>query len=357
MVKSGILLVSLAGLLVLPAPGAPAASHPAAPAVVGYVFAKDVLLAPAEIDARGLTRINFAFANIVDGRMVEGYPADAQNLATLTALRQRNPALTVLISVGGWRWSSSFSDLALTAQSRQSFVQSALEFLRRYHLDGVDIDWEYPGQPGAGHPFRDEDRQNFTLLLRDLRQLFDRETKTTHRRLYLTIAAAASGDYLAHTEMGRVSQYVDAVNLMAYDFSSASADAATNHHAPLYTNPASPRKDSVDAAVQAFLQAGVAPEKLVLGVPFYGRAWGGVEAENHGLFQPGKPTAADFVPYRSIRALPAQGFIRYWDAAAAAPYLYSAEKKIFISYDDPQSLAAKCSYLQVRHLGGIMFWQ
>jgi chitinase len=51
------------------------------------------------------------------------------------------------------------------------------------------------------------------------------------------------------------------------------------------------------------------------------------------------------------------GFTRYWDAAASAPYLYSAEQKIFVTYDDPESLAAKCTYVMTHGLGGVMFWQ
>jgi chitinase len=358
MVKTETLLLFFAGLLlVFAAPRAGAARRPAAPVVVGYVFAKDAVLAPGEIDAQSLTRINFAFANIANGRMVEGYPADAQNLATLTALRRQNPALTVLVSVGGWLWSTNFSDVALTPQSRQVFVQSVIEFLQRYDLDGLDIDWEYPGLAGSGHPFRSQDKQNFTLLLRDMRQRFDREAKMGHRRLYLTIAAGASEDFLAHTEMKKAQRYLDTVNLMAYDFSGAFSDATTSHHAPLYANPASPKKDSVDEEVRAFLEAGVPAAKLVLGVPFYGHAWGEVSAENHGLFQPGKPTAADFASYGTITTLPAQGFVRYWDAAASAPYIYSAEKKVFITYEDPQSLGAKCSYIKAHKLAGVMFWQ
>ena len=103
-------------------------------------------------------------------------------------------------------WSGQFSDVVLTKQSRQIFTESVMNFLTRYDLDGLDIDWEYPGMAGAGHPFRSEDGKNFTLLVKDLRSRFDRERKRSHRRLYLTIAAGASGEYLAHTEMAKVAK-------------------------------------------------------------------------------------------------------------------------------------------------------
>src|SRR5579863_9546409 len=137
--------------------------------VTGYVFARGSALTPGKVDAKHLTRINYAFANIRDGRMALGEPVDAQNFAQLTALRNANPRLTVLVSVGGWLWSQNFSDMALTAASRRVFEDSAMEFLARYDLDGLDIDWEYPGLPGAGHPYRAEDKQNFTALLAELR--------------------------------------------------------------------------------------------------------------------------------------------------------------------------------------------
>ena len=143
--------------------------------VAGYVFPRNTVLQPDRIDARGLTRINYAFAGIQDGRMGPGAGTDEQNFALLTGLRKANPSLTVLVSVGGWLGSAGFSDVALTAQSRKAFVDSAVDFLKRYGLDGLDVDWEYPGMPGAGNPFRAEDKQNFTLLLEDLRGRFKRE--------------------------------------------------------------------------------------------------------------------------------------------------------------------------------------
>src|SRR5580698_7531414 len=140
--------------------------------VTGYVFTRGTALTPGQVDAKYLTRINYAFSNIQGGRMVLGAPADAQNFAQLTALRNANPRLTVLVSVGGWLWSTNFSDMVLTAESRRVFEDSVMEFLAQYDLDGLDIDWEYPGLPGAGHPYRAEDKQNFTALLAELRGRF-----------------------------------------------------------------------------------------------------------------------------------------------------------------------------------------
>ena len=224
----------------IPALCTPAQAAPAE-AVVGYVFPQDNALQPGDIDARSLTRVNYAFANIENGRMVPGFAKDQENFAFLESLKQQNPSLTVLVSVGGWLWSTNFSDASLTPQSRAVFIQSVMEFLTRYDLDGLDIDWEYPGMPGAGHTFRSEDKQNFTLLLKELRARFDAQTARTGRRLYLTIAAGASDEFLAHTEMAKVQLYLDTVNLMTYDFYEPGSDAITGHNAPLFTNPNDPK--------------------------------------------------------------------------------------------------------------------
>lgn len=325
--------------------------------VIAYVFPQSHVIQPGEIAARKLTRINYAFANIQDGRIVAVNPADAPNLATLVALKQENPSLQVVISVGGWLWSGGFSDVALTPASRSRFIDSVVEFVDRYHLDGLDIDWEFPGEVGAGNRFRPEDKQNYTLLLTELHKRFQREGRRLGRPLLLSVAVGASEDFLEHTEMRRVARVVDTVNLMAYDYYEPGDESITGNHAPLYADPADPRQASADLSVRLFEKAGVPARKIVLGVPFYGHVWGNVAATNHGLFQPGTAVPNAFARYNNIGALLSQGFTRYWDASSSVPYLYNAEKKEFVSYEDPESLALKCAYVERRHLGGIMFWE
>jgi chitinase len=326
--------------------------------VIAYIFPRDHVIQPGEIAARKLTRINYAFANIQDGRIVVVNPVDAPNLAALVALKKENPSLQILVSVGGWLWSGNFSDAVLTPESRSRFIDSVVAFVEQYNLDGLDIDWEYPGQIGAGNRFCPEDKVNYTLVLAELRERFNREQRKLGRPLLLTIAAGASQEFLEHTEMRRVARSVDTVNLMAYDYYEPGSEAITGNHAPLYTDPADPKHVSADTSVREFEQAGVPARKLILGVPFYGHVWGNVAATDHGLFQIGSPVPNAFAPYRAIVAtMLNQGFTRYWDASASVPYLYSAEKKQFISYEDPESLAAKCVYVQRMHLGGVMFWE
>ena len=327
------------------------------PQVIAYVFKRDAVIEPGEIAAAKLTRINYAFALIKDGVIVNGFANDDKNLAALVALKAQNPALKVLISVGGWLGSGQFSDMALAKESRRVFIESAVKYVERNQLDGLDIDWEYPGEVGAGNRFRPEDTRNYTLLCKELRQRFDKEEKRMHRPLLLSVAAGALSDFLEHTEMREVQKYVDTVNLMAYDYYEPGENGTTGNHAPLFTDPADPRAISADRSVREFEQAGVPAAKIVLGVPFYGHVWGEVDGVNHGLFRAGKVVPNAFAQYSNIQStMINHGFTRYWDSAASVPYLYSPEKKMFVSYEDPESLALKCKYVLEHKLGGMMFW-
>ena len=330
--------------------------------IIGYVFPQERVIDAAEIDAARLTHVNYAFADIRDGRVVEGFSRDAENFRVLAGLRRTHPHLKVLVSVGGWTWSGGFSDMALTPGSRRRFVESAVDFVRRHDLDGFDVDWEYPGLTGYGNPHRSEDRENFTALMAELRAALDREGAARDRRYLLTLAAGAFRDFLAHTEMDKVQASVDYVNLMTYDFREAEGDPVAGHHANLYANPADPGQRSADQAVVDFIAAGVPAHKLVLGVPFYGRAWGEVagEATARGLYQQGRPMRQPIeTHYDKLAAslVGRGGYERVWDATARAPYLWNAAHGTFITYDDPESLGEKCRYIRERGLAGAMFWE
>jgi chitinase len=335
----------------------PVPPPPPRPVVVAYVFPQDGLLEAATFPAARITHVNYAFANVRDGRAVEGFAHDTENLRTLVALRRSHPHLKILVSIGGWTWSGGFSDAALGRASRRRFVDSVVGLVTRHDLDGADIDWEYPGLPGYGNVHRAEDRTNFTSLMRDLRAALDARGRAGKRAYLLTLAAGASSDFLAHTEMDRVAQVADLVNLMTYDFLVPPGDGVAGHHANLYASAADPDGQSADRAVRGFLAAGVPADKLVLGVPFYGRAWTIVEGE--GPYRPGTaPRDRVDTSYGSLAAALQQGaFVRRVDAHAKAPYLWDAGRRLFVSYDDPESMAAKAAYVRERGLRGMMFWQ
>jgi len=332
------------------------------PVIIAYVFSKDAVIDPDGIAAEKMTHINYAFANIKDGKVVEGFAKDAENYKVLAGLRKKHPQLKILVSVGGWTWSGGFSDVALTPGSRRVFVASAVDFVRRHDLDGFDVDWEYPGLPGNGNTHRPEDKQSFTALMAELRAALDEEGKAHGRSYLLTFAAGAFPDFLAKTEMDKVAAVVDFVNLMTYDFREVEGDPQAGHHANLYIHPSDPKQLSADRAVRDFMAAGVPASKLVLGVPFYGRPWGDVRADrpNDVLYQPGKPVPEKIeMAYGSLatQLVDRNGYVRLWDPKSQAPYLWNADKRIFISYEDPESLRIKSHYILEHGLGGAMFWE
>ncbi len=326
---------------------------------IGYVFPQNRVLDPAEVLAEKLTHINYAFANIRNGEMVEGFDHDTENFRVLNGLKARNPSLKILVSVGGWTWSGGFSDMALTEKSRKRFIDSALAFLARHRLDGLDVDWEYPGQKGMDNVFRPEDKENCTALFAELRAALDRAGQQAGKRYLLTMATQAADVWLEHTEMDKLSQSLDFVNLMAYD-QFGEWDAVAGHHAPLFTHPDNPKATSAADVTTHYIAAGVPASKLVLGVPFYGKAWSDATPATHGLYQPAKkmPQRLDG-SFRNIRENLADknGFIRYWDDVSKAPYLYNPQSRIFVSYEDEASLRVKCRYVLDRGLAGVMFWQ
>lgn len=324
--------------------------------VIGYLFGRGPFDAD-KIAAEQLTHINYAFADVVDSKVVTFLKHDDHNLAVLQELKKRNPNLKILVSLGGWTNSKGFTNAALTAESRETMAQSALEFLQKYKLDGIDVDWEYPGQIGDNNPFRPEDKQNFTLMLKALREKLDTYGKETGEHYLLTIASGANQNYLDHTEMDKAHHYLDFVNIMTYDFAGSWMDT-TAHHSNLYASTTG--KGSVrDAAkaVQEHVNAGIPIEKLVLGVPFYGRSWSGAGAADYGLHQ-GASGAKGSYSYHDIDGLiTQQGFVRYWDEAAKAPYLWQASTQTFVTYEDTVSLQHKIDFIHEKGMGGVMFWE
>jgi chitinase len=287
------------------------------------------------------------------------------NFEQLRLLKQRHPQLKVLISLGGWGGSRWFSDAARNDRVRRRLVASTLDtFIRSYPdvFDGVDVDWEYPVGGGLRtNTSRPEDRHNYTLLLREYRRQLDALGRQRGRSYELSIAAAAGPSQLAHLEPAELAKVLDFINVMTYDYHSG--DTVAHFNSPLHAITGDPVPLwNIEASLRGFLEAGVPPRQLVVGAPFYGRGYGGVAAANNGLLQRGTEAAAgewQSVDYRVLvqRQPERNGFTRYWHPEAQVPWLYNPQTGVFVSYDDPQSIAAKARYVREQGLGGIMFWE
>ena len=325
--------------------------------IIGYVGGFRGLVNTSIIQPKKLTHINYAFVDVKNNRAWLHYEkTDTVNFRKLNLLKQENPDLKILISIGGWTWSGKFSDAVLTDTSRQRFVTSAVDIIKKYDLDGIDIDWEYPSLQGLeGNVFRPEDRENYVLLFKELRRQTDSLAVSTHKKYLLTTAAGGFKSFVDHNDMGGAQQYMDFVNLMTYDYSGGGKIAS--HHTALYASKAYEAHNNADEAVRLFEAAGVPAEKLVMGVAFYGRS---------SILAPGGKGPGDSIAKGmrgggytrlkdSILKLP--GFEVHRDRHAKADYAFNSETLQFITYDDEWSVRKKCKYVKRNKMAGAMFWE
>jgi len=312
---------------------------------------------PDKLDASKLTHINYAFAYIgQDNKIKLGYPdKDPENFKGLNELKKVNPELKILISVGGWNWSGKFSDTASTDSSRKLFAESCAQFITQYGIDGIDLDWEYP--VGGGMPEnskRPEDKQNFTLLLKEIRAKLDEQGLKDNKHYLLTIAGGASNYYLHNIEPDKVKEYIDFANIMTYDLHGP-WEEYSDFNAPLYSsgNSQAQYEVSVDSSVNAWVNAGFPKDKLVVGVPFYGYMYKVSSNDRNGAYQ--KFTSGEALSYSTIKTNYINVYSRFFDSESMVPWLF--KNNIFISYDDAESLAFKAEYIKNEKLGGAMIWE
>jgi len=327
------------------------------PVVIGYVGGFKGLLDTEKIDAEKLTHINYAFVDIKKGRaFLTNEKTDSTNFRKLNLLKKKNTDLKILISIGGWAWSENFSDAVLTDSSRRIFAESSVDIIKKYNLDGVDIDWEYPAMPGEeGNIVRPEDKQNYTLMFQAIREALDVYEQESGSKKLLTTAVGGYKIFADHTEMDKASKYLDYVNLMTYDL--FVGDTAVNH-AGLYESPFYKSDRNADHCVKSFVAAGVPIEKLVLGLPFYGRSF--TLKENAEI-----PIGKKFISQAYIDGytfikdslVNQKGFKAYRDTVAQVPYIYNATSKTVITFDDEESVAVKCKYVMDKKMAGVMFWE
>lgn len=268
-----------------------------------------------------MTHINYAFGHVADS-FDQVRIDNPDRLRSMVALKEKNPSLKVLLSVGGWG-SGNFSEMAADKQLRQSFCKSCAAKVEEFGLDGIDIDWEYPTNPGGGISYSENDTDNFTLLMRDLRHSLGGEK-------LLTMASVCSARYV---DFPAIIDYLDLVNVMSYDMGGGSRS-----HCSLYPSDIS-GSWTAHAAVQAHLQAGVPADKIVMGVPFYGRGTKAYPAKNN-----------DF------RNISTKGLKECWDDVGMTPYLSDSKGNFVFGYDDARSLGIKCDYIISHGLKGGMYW-
>lgn len=194
-------------------------------------------------------------------------------------------------------------------------------------------------------------------MFKALRGQLDVLEKETGKKLLLTAAVGGFKRFLQHTEMDKVSHYLNYVNMMTYDYLQDSL-GVTVHHTNLYASKKYYNRDDANDAVNDFVAAGVPRNKLVMGIAFYGRSYRVADNSTYGL---GAKTVERLKGngYTFIKdsLLNRNGFTYYRDNKAKAAYLYNAATKQFISYDDEWSVHQKCDYVMKSDMAGVMFWE
>jgi len=334
-------------IIVFSIPFAGQAQTPANFAVIGYYAGRTTMIDSFEVEK--LTHLIFSFCHLKGDKLSVTNARDSATIRRMVALKSRNPQLKIILSIGGWGGCATCSTVFSTKKGRKKFARSVRKTLRDFHSDGIDLDWEYPAISGfPGHPYGTADRANFTDLVYRLRRKLGPDKE---------ISFAAGGFDLfidSSIEWKKVMPMLDRVNLMSYDLVSGFSTTA-GHHTPLYST--NRQKQSTDNGVMRMIAAGVPANKIVIGAAFYGRLFQVNDTTGNGLYGKGSFYKGISFSRFADSITVSNGFNRYWDPVAQAPYAFNAQRKLLFTYDDTLSVQLKTRYAWDKKLNGIMFWQ
>ncbi|KAF4454270.1 Chitinase 1 [Fusarium austroafricanum] len=299
---------------------------------------------PANLPASQLTHVLYAFMNEEPGKNAYGC------VKQLFLLKKANRKLKVMLSIGGWTWSTNFPAAAGSAATRSTFAKSSVALMKDWGFDGIDVDWEYPANA--------TDANNMVLLLQAVRSELDAYSKqyANGYHFQLSIAAPAGPDNYNKLKFKELGSVLDHINLMAYDYA-GSWSAFSGHQANKYFNSKIPNATpfNTDQAIKAYINGGVPSAKMVLGMPIYGRAF----QNTAGLGQPysGVGSGSWENGIWDYKVLPKAGANLVYDRDAEASYSYDANTKELITFDTPGMVKNKVLYIKNKSLGGSMFWE
>lgn len=297
-----------------------------------------------------LTHINYAHGRFKnpstgDGGIVITESKQAP-ISKVIALKEKNPKLKVQLMIGGWGGhADGFSMMARDAGKRAEFCHSVKTLLDQHHLDGVDIDWEYPTQSADNETGCDpSDTKNFNIVLKQLR-----DSLGTGK--IISFASSSSAKYV---DWATAIKYLDYVNVMTYDMGAA----PNGHNSPLYRSSTFNQR-SCDESIDLHKKAGVPLDRQVMGIPFYGKAEKNPSASSKIFDYSVKYNEIPDILEKGLykgKAL-ARPVTRRWESTSKVPYLVDDSGKNVLSYDDPESMAEKGKYVNDKKILGAMFWE
>ena len=289
-------------------------------------------------DAQRIDVINYCFGRINNGVLSI---SELSHLKEIMQLR-RDQKVRIVLSIGGGGV-GGFSGPCSTAAGRTKFVDSIMEVIETYKFDGIDMDWEYPGWSGLADS-TPEDPHNFSLLLKELRERMD-----AYKEGLILSAAVISSSASKFYEPKELDKYLDYVHIMTYDGNNSGI--ATHHTKPYGSGY------SAENAIKLYLDAGVRPSKIVIGAAFYGKISELTTPTTANSSVLGKPVlSTKTIRYTTIfnDYLTNSSFVECYDSSTGATFL--TDGKYFITYDNADSISAKCDLISKYGLGGMMFW-
>lgn len=309
----------------------------------------------SDIDGDKLTDLILSFAEVNDEDHISLDTEDVEDYyPVVKKLLNKYPNLRVSVAIGGASDGvNDFKIMVSDTEKRAAFVDNVKALLEgNTDIHGIDIDWEYPGKGFGSNQTaeRAEEFDNYISLMSELKTMMTNLGKTNGIAYRLTTALPADNRYIMQNS-SRIQEVCDGLNLMMYDYK-GSWSHETGHNAPL---------NEIEADINTYISNGASPEKIILGIPFYGQRWDEVEEENgnHGLGSALTKTYKDCgIEYTKITPLlddPA--YVKYWDESAKSPYLYNASDKIFISYTDADAISYSTKMARDLKLGGVMTWE
>ncbi|XP_063822320.1 chitinase-3-like protein 2 [Ostrinia nubilalis] len=318
-------------------------------------------LLPADIHPHLCTHINVAFARVVN-KEIHLDDVQYQALRDIVKLKKVNPDLKILISVGGSGNEDGFSDMVINHASRKVFIRSLKWLLRNYTLDGVDLDWEFPAVHLDTFILGGKrERQHFSQLLYEIRREYIRE-----KRDYLLTVAVAAPETIVDIsyDIDQINLYTDYVNVMTYDFHYFTKYTPfTGFNSPLFARHGEQMylaSLNINYTVHMYYSKGLSLSKIVVGIPTYGHTFTLVNPGNTRVGSPasgyGSLGGMGFVSYPEICTFVKKfkDVIIQEDVEAKVPYLYRGRE--WVSFESPQSVAAKAAYVRAAGLRGAMIY-